>query len=271
MIKNCKYIYLLIVLCLSCSKPGQIALEQVDVPNIYDVVLIMGQSNTHHGLWIDESVDIYHPDVLQLGRSGSRDLQVLAAEEPLDHHTKNDKRIGFSNVFSNLYVDELLSKDKRLLLIPCGYAGSSLHENNWNEGDELFEDAIRRTHYVLENFPGSELKCVLWHQGESDVHNDDYQLMLDEMIVNFRSRIGKENLLFLMGGMVPQWVETSEKAQRIQEIILHTPSRISHTGYVSPTFPFVIEADEFDVIHFNAKGQRELGKRYFDKYKEMKD
>lgn len=40
------------------------------------------------------------------------------------------------------------------------------------------------------------------------------------------------------------------------------------TGYANPTVPFVIEKENknVDTIHYNANGQRELGKRNFEEY-----
>ena len=49
-------------------------------------------------------------------------------------------------------------------LVPCAWGGSELAR--WEEGGDLFEEAVRRTRASLRE--GDALGGMLWHQGESD-------------------------------------------------------------------------------------------------------
>jgi hypothetical protein len=93
------------------------------------------------------------------------------------------------------------------------------------------------------------------------------------MIVGFRKDItGNQDVLFILGGMVPYWVAQSSAAGVLQSIIANTPNRVMNTGYASPYYPFEIhkENDEFIAVHYNAKGQRTLGQRYFNVFDSLR-
>ena len=58
------------------------------------------------------------------------------------------------------------------------------------------------------------------------------------------------------------------KTTLIQEIIKTTPQRKQNVGYADPLNPFIIDKEDntIDDIHYDANGQRELGRRYFDQF-----
>jgi len=170
--------------------------------------------------------------------------------------------------FSKLYLEYFSDCRNRLLIVPCGYGGTGFIDNRWNEGDDLYEDAVSKVNYLLKSLPGSNLKVILWHQGEDDVDNPGYKDMLDSFINDFRQDLNNPEVPFILGGMVPYWVNIDSTRINQQEIIANTPERIFKTGYADPSVPYIIEKEdnEFDMIHYDAKGQRELGRRYFDAY-----
>ena len=233
----------------------------------FDIILIAGQSNTHSGLGLDKSIDTPHDSVYQLGRFGDNDLKLIGAIEPLDHHTKGDAKIGFGLTFAKELVNSKLSKNK-VLLVPCGYGGSSFRANQWNKGDYLYEDAVMRVNYLLKKNSNNRLLAVLWHQGESDVGQSNFQGNLDHFIEDIREDLGDKELPFILGGMVPYWVNKNQKRIDQQLILQNTRLRIKNVGYVDPNLPFVIEKNnnEVDEIHYDASGQRELGRRYYQEY-----
>lgn len=234
----------------------------------FDIVIIAGQSNTHYGM-VQENYQAptISEKVFQLGRK-QNDYEIIPAKQPLDHWTKAHGRVGFGLVFADYYVSNYLEKGHDLLLIPCGKSGSSFLHNDWNPGDELFEDMLKRSQYVLSQHPNSKLIAMLWHQGESDGSNEQYQDQLDEFISQFRKRQGTPDLPIILGGMLPSWIEENENLDTIQSIIKETPERHLHTGYADPNYPFVIEKtiDLEDQIHYDGEGLKELGKRYFLEY-----
>lgn len=259
---------LLVNIFLSCRKDE----VRSDTSIAYDIILVMGQSNTHYGKGLDSILDVSAENIFQLGRF-ENDYNVIQAKEPLDHHTKKENRIGFALTFAKLYAEVYLEDGREVLIIPCGKSGSGFHNNKWNKGDTLYEDAIDRTNYILKQFPKSELKVVLWHQGEDDVNKENYQTNLDSFIVNLRSDLKNDSVLFILGGMVPYWVDQLDARKLVQDIISATPNRIAATAYANPYLPIAIEADtnDPDFIHYTAAGQREMGARYFLEYVKLRD
>jgi len=256
---------LLILLCLpllfsSCSKEDDEIIEKG-----YDIILIIGQSNTNSGIGYDNNLDASDIRIKQLGRYYDRDLKVILAEDPLDHHTIEDEKIGFGLVFAKEYLK--YNSEREVLLIPCGYGGTGFIDNRWNKGDDLYNDAVDRVKYIINTFPESNLKVILWHQGEKDavLVNNDYQLLLDQFIDNIRKDLNSDSVPFILGGMVPYWVGLDSNRLYFQNIISQTPFRVHNTGYADPTIPFLIvkEDNNLDTIHYDATGQREMGRRYF--------
>ena len=258
-----------LILCLlflhSCSEFK----SKKNEPTNY-VVLIIGQSNTHAGIGYDLELDKKVKDIKQLGRFGNDNMKNIDATEPLHHHTATETKIGFGLTFSKL-LKKYLKTEKNIILVPCGFGGTGFAKNNWNKGDKLYSDAINRVKYVMENHQGSELTATLWHQGENDVGSLSYENDLDNFINDIRNDLNAFDVPFILGGMVPFWVDKFDERIKQQEIISNTVNRHNLVGYANPELPFRIEKEDnlFDEIHFDATGQRELGKRYFNEYLQL--
>jgi hypothetical protein len=239
----------------------------------YDVILVAGQSNTHYGYQLNKAIDTVSSRVYALNRFDGLDYRIAPAKPALDFWTRANDRVGFVTNFSNLYVNDILKNSKRrVLIIPCGYSGSSI--TYWTKNQNLYNDAIKRVNYVLQNVPGSKLVAILWHQGEANVGWNDYQKTLDKMIADMRSDIDQKNIQevpFILGGMVPYWVNLASNRRTQQEIIKTTPSRVQNTGFADSEFPTIISKpnNNFDDIHFDAAGQREMGVRYYKEFLKM--
>ncbi|APD06339.1 hypothetical protein UJ101_00802 [Flavobacteriaceae bacterium UJ101] len=239
----------------------------------FDIILLMGQSNTHYGAYKDKTIDTVHSKVYQLKRYDNFNYSIQPITTYLDNWTRDQNKISFSTTFANLYTNKYLKSNRRTLIIPCGWAGTSIN-GYWRKGDRLYEDAIKRVNYVLDIFPGSILVATLWHQGEADVGNRNYQTQLDTMIQNFRNDLNIDyasTVPFILGGMVPFWVDQQPLRQQQNNIIKDTPNRVPNTGYADPRSPCVIQKTNnyVDDIHFDAKGQREMGRRYFNIFETM--
>ena len=252
------------LITLSCS-PNKVSSEKNEPTNY--IVLIVGQSNTHYGIGYDFELDKSVENIKQLGRFGNDNMKIIDAKEPLHHHTSGENKIGFGLTFSKLLKNYLNTK-KNIILVPCGFGGTGFAKNNWNKGDELYSDAVIRVKHIVENYQDSELTAILWHQGESDVGSMSYENDLDNFINDIRNDLNAFDVPFILGGMVPFWVDKNEERIKQQEIISNTVKRHNLIGYADPELPFRIEKEDnfFDQIHFDAVGQRELGKRYFNEY-----
>jgi len=257
-------------LVISCKKES----ETFDLTTgpFYDIVLVIGQSNTHQGIGFDSILDKPDENIKQLGRFNENNFKIILAREPLDHISKLTNQIGFALTFAKAYTSEYLKTGHQVLIIPGGRGSTGFDNHYWNKGDTLYNDAVNRTNHVLNHFH-SRLVAILWHQGEDDVYNINYQANLDSMIINIRKDIIGNNIKvpFILGGMVPYWVKQDSNRMLTNNIIENTVNRIETTGYANPCLPFLIEKEDNDYIsiHFDAQGQREMGRRYFKVYKHL--
>lgn len=262
---------------LSCEK--ETSYRVLNDARSFDIILIAGQSNTDSGTGLDLATDTTGPNILQLGRFGDNNWNVIEAVEPLDNHDKNPVKIGFSLTFANQYVSNGLLKEGRyLLLVPCGYGGTGFKDRRWNKGNDLYNDAMNRVNYVLRGNADNKVVAILWHQGEQDVDwmtDIEYQKALDKMVGNMRNDIisNGDSIPFILGGMVPFWIAQETIRADRQKVLIATPNRIDFCGYADPTQPFVLSKsnDWDDMIHYNAIQQRELGKRYFKVFLEVEN
>ena len=266
-IKFSFYTVIVLLFCNSCKDSTTISCYDVELNNP-KVILVVGQSNTHAGLGIDPILDKPEDGIYQLGRFENNHC-IIHATEPLDHHTKSEGRIGFALTFAKL-LKQQQQNQRDILIVPCGSGGTGFMDNRWNKGNNLYDDAINRMNAVKEKYPDGEVVAILWHQGETDVFlgNQNYQDDLDTFIGNLRNDLGDDSIPFVLGGMVPYWVEQAADRQQQQQLIKETTDRLGAIGYADPTVPTVIEKTDntFDEIHFDAGGQRELGQRYFQQF-----
>lgn len=271
-----RYLYLFITLFFVNVLVAQQNVDPcLDASEGYDVILVAGQSNTHYGYPLDVQLDTVHAKVYAIHRQSGMDYRIDKAKPALDFWTKSTDRNSFSITFSNLYATQILkNSNRKVLIIPAGYSGSSIA--NWKKGGNLYTDAIERVNYVLDNIHGSRVVAILWHHGEANVGWAPYQETLDTMIADMRSDIHQQNIQevpFILGGMVPYWVSRNASREVQQAIIKDTPNRVNNTRYADPAFPTVIDKpnNAFDEIHFDAAGQREMGKRYYNAFVEFKE
>jgi len=267
-------ILILLLLFVSCTREesGEQAAKRTE----YDIFPVIGQSNAYNGLGLDYSLDVTDPRIQQLGRFDSNNYKIIAARDPLEHHTLANGRNGFAMTFAMNYLQYFWEGNRPVLLIPAAKDGSSFYSKEWNKGDTLYNDVVRRVKYVLEKYPGSKVRAFLWHQGESDVYwGRDYAQLLDRMITNMRRDIAGtagDSIPFILGGLVPYWVSQRNDRKITDSVIKETPARVARTGYASTREPFVISKPDntVDNVHFDAAGQRILGQRYFEVYRKFR-
>lgn len=266
--KDSLILILFLFIFLSCdNEPYTGNIELLDPEQSFNVILIAGQSNTHAGIGFNSNLDSPISEIKQLGRFGEDNMRLIEAKEPLQHHTAENNKIGFGLTYAKLLF-EYLNEDKKIIIIPCGYGATGFQNNRWNKGDDLYEDAVKRVKNILSYNSENKLISILWHQGESDVSNSNYQNNLDNFITNIRNDLEAENIPFILGGMVPFWVNQNSSRINQQMIISSSINRHDYVGYANPELPFIIQREDntFEQIHFDANGQRELGKRYFQEF-----
>lgn len=276
-----KPVYLAFIACLMavhfCNCSGSASNKQSEEKKVvvadstYDVFLVAGQSNAYYGTGYDSLLDKPSAGIYQLGRNES-DMKIIAAKEPLHHFNPKPERIGFSLTFAKEYQKYINGK-RDILIVPCAMDNSGFEGDGWNKGNYLYNTTLDRVNYVMTHYPKSKFVAVLWAQGEKDVNYKGYQSALDTFIVLLRREIvgADKNTPFIMGGMVPFWTEKNKARIHQKEILEDTKNRLPNIGYVDPYKPFKIgKPDNMkDTIHYDAAGQREMGKRYFEEFKKL--
>lgn len=111
--------------------------------------------------------------------------------------------------------------------------------------------------------------AATWNQGEQDgadaTPRATYEAELDKLISTFRTRIGSQ-VPFVIGGMVPEWVEESGTASRadIRKALLDTPRRVERTAYADG----IRNAGgalglNTDLVHYTREGIKRLGRAMY--------
>jgi hypothetical protein len=254
------------------AKPG-IPVQRPEQP--YLIVPILGQSNAYGmGAGLDPTgLDRPHPQVHQWAMSGPSKGTVVAGVEPLFHEVPG-KGVGFGVTFGKHLADET---GRAVLLIPGARGDTAFSPKNgytWDAENtttrtNLYRKAISAIAAAIAEYPGSTIAAVLWHQGESDVPlmaASVYQRKLDRLIDDIRARYG-EDLPFLLGQMVPEEMEQSHKDySAIDAVHADTPNRRPRTAFINGPVGYVNGGED---RHYNAAGQRELGRRMWGAYREM--
>lgn len=223
------------------------------------VFAIGGQSNSTSRAPFDNGAD-WPLGVRQVGRAAGPetshpdDVQVPAAR-PLDHDTQPQSGgMGFVLQFALDYLND--NPGTELVLVPCGYGGSSFSANQWNPGDPLYQDLVDRTNTLLAAQPSYELGGILWHQGESDAGLSEaaYATALDAALSGFRQDIldADDTTPIILGQMADIVSSAGPRAA-----IADTPNRLYHTAVVDTA-----GLATFDAYHFTAASYRTMGSGY---------
>jgi hypothetical protein len=242
----------------------------------YLVVPVLGQSNAHGaGLGLrPDAEDGAHPLVHQWACSGRSRGKIVAGVDPLFHETPS-KGVGFAVSFARNMAEHT---GRAVLLVPAARGDTSFAPKNghtWDPADtgtrvNHYRRALTQIDAALAAAPGSAVRAILWHQGESDVPKmkaDEYAVKLDSVIDGLRERYGTD-VPVLVGQMVPEEIETGHpNYPAIDAVHADTPNRRAFVAYVEgPRGSYNAEDEK---IHYNAAGARELGVRMWQALLEL--
>lgn len=173
----------------------------------------------------------------------------------------NHSGVGPSASFADEYAKYF---NEEIGLIPCADGGTKLEQ--WMPGEILFDHAVMQTKLALRT---SELAGILWHQGETDsIFKSDAETYKDrftEMITALIKEIGVQAPVIIggLGDFVKDY-NAHIYADDVTEA-LRTAAKEQGFGFVS-TEGLPCQSDG---IHFTPASYRELGKRYFEEYKNV--
>ncbi|MEO1493042.1 MAG: sialate O-acetylesterase [Pseudomonadota bacterium] len=221
------------------------------------VFAMLGQSNMIGRSNFDGGPN--HPDgVQQWGRTGAAGGTLIPATIPLDHVDPGPTHMGLDISFAEAVLAE--RPGTCVIFVPGAEGGTGFQTGHWRPGDVRYDDAVQRVNDAMAALPGAHLAGILWHQGESDVGNAAYQSDLDALVVGLRQDItaAGPTTPFVVGGLVPGWVQLDSARQAVQAVLEGTPTRVPHTGFASTAAITGAGTD----IHFTAADLRALGTQY---------
>ena len=149
-------------------------------------------------------------------------------------------------------------------LIPCADGGTALDE--WMPGQLLYDHAVMQTKLALRT---SQLKAILWHQGESDCLCDEtvaaYREKFLRMITQLRKDLGAENVPLILGELPQQMGANWKTGGREQQLntVLHQLAKEVPCCAIASSVGLSMKTDG---AHFDSPACREFGKRYFEQY-----
>ncbi len=237
--------------------------------------LLVGQSNMK-GRGLIDLEPVVDPRV-KFFHLGERNWFV--AREPLhalgtpDNVVRNDNSgTGPGTSFAHSVIGK--SGDARIGLIPAAEGGVPIRR--YAPGERFYVRSLEMVAQAKELAPPkSELRAILWLQGESDARNAEqvaaYEAQLLDLIDRYRRDLGDPELPFI-ACTIGSFIAEGSRAERfpysesINEILLRLPEKREHTACIDARD---ITGHVGDALHYNAEAQVEIGRRFAKAYLEM--
>lgn len=152
-------------------------------------------------------------------------------------------------------------------LIPCADGGTKLAE--WMPGEILFDHAVMQAKLAQRT---SEIKGIIWHQGESDASDKDlvetYAERFIIMITEMKRQLDIENVPVIFGE-AGYFLDPGhfKYAKLLNEKLREIADKNDLIGGASAEGL----TDLGDRLHFDSCSSRIFGERYFKEYKRIKD
>ena len=256
------FILLFLIFCVSCSENNTMKNENKTEPdqNIW-VFFMAGQSNMAGRGTIEAQDLVTNNQILTINSESNW----IVAREPLHfYESASGLDCGMS------FAQELLKHvpdSITIIMMPCAVGGSSVLQ--WLNDEE------HRDVKLLSNFrekvqlskQKGTIKGILWHQGEANANAFDlpfYKEVLLSLFSKFRASVENDKLPIIMGeiGRFAKPQEKAEYFEAINQIIRTAAAENDNLYFISSEG---LE-DRGDHLHFNSEAQRELGKRYAQKW-----
>ncbi len=150
-------------------------------------------------------------------------------------------------------------------LIPCADGGTTISE--WAPGGLLYDNAVMTARLALRT---SELKGILWHQGESDSDRredaEQYAGRIARFFQSLLRDLGLSNripiLIGELGHYLGAYTGGCDYFETVNRALRDFAGGWEQCGFVSAEGL----TSNPDFLHFSAVSQREFGRRYFNAY-----
>jgi len=223
----------------------------------FHLYILAGQSNMAGRGKVEQQDMQVHPRVYVLNQGDEWE----PAKDPLHFDKPGIVGTGPGLAFGKAMAG--YKKRVRIGLIPCAAGGSPI--SSWTKGgyheqtkSHPYDDAVKRARAAMQS---GVLKGIIWHQGESDSKPEKiqvYRAKLEKLIVDFRRNLDDEKLPFVVAKLGDFYVERNPDAESINRILENMPDTVENTACVDISGL----SHKGDVLHFDTKSSRELGRRY---------
>lgn len=229
------------------------------------LVLLTGQSNMAGRGFVTPEDKVPHPRVLMQNKAG----EWVPAVDPV-HYDKSMAGVGPARTFANLLAESDPSITVGLIPTACG--GSPIAA--WAPGQEWkqtqshpYDDAIARAKKAMKD---GTLKVILFHQGEADCGEANSRLYHDRLLklmTSLRTELNAPEVPIVIGQLsrFPGAKPWSEGKKRVDAAHRAMGKELPKVGF-APSDGLTQNPDN---IHFDAKSQKEFGKRYFEAYRKL--
>ncbi len=220
------------------------------------VFILAGQSNMAGRGAVESEDTITDPRIKTIDKNGN----IILAKEPLHFYEPTMAGLDCGLSFAKALIGNC-PDDVSILLIPAAVGGSNIRQ--W------LGDSVHRSVKLLGNFKAKAalakqygtIKGILWHQGEGDANEKGmpvYKENMQKLFAIFRADAGKKKLPIVLGELGAFNLNAAKQFKQINQIIGEYVSADKNTAVIS-TSDLNHKGDN---LHFNAAGQREMGKRY---------
>ncbi len=225
------------------------------------VFIMAGQSNMAGRGFVEPQDTLTNNRIYSINQAGD----LVLAKEPLHFYEPNLTGLDCGRSFALALLGKI-PDDVSILMIPTAVGGSAISQ--WLN-DETYRNVTLLSNFKEKVTLGKSfgtVKGVLWHQGESDSNPKDiphYQDRLQTLFSVFRSIIGNPTLP-IIAGELGSYSENKIGWQQINDAMHKCVEKDPFAASIST----MDLKHKGDLIHFDSKGQREMGKRFAMAYQQ---
>ncbi|MFY7863970.1 sialate O-acetylesterase [Roseateles sp.] len=299
--KNAFFRALVLPLSLLLAACGSTPQNTPRAPGGYDVVLLAGQSNMAGRGAIPSPLDEDgQPDPSIMMWDPVRGI--VPAKDPIIHTELGNKptAVGMGLTFAKAYLADAKRRgepERKVLLVGAAWGGTGFSEDvpqfhhRWVAtddpaiGGDLYRAAVQRANAAIQaaqaQDSSSRFRGILWHQGESDANKagsanyaQQHKALMNALRMNISGAVGTP---LVVGEMTPCFMvhcnAPSGKAgpdayrRQVFDYIHDIAAQVPNSAWVSSEG--LASNGPKDEIHFNTASQRELGRRYAQKFSEL--
>lgn len=224
------------------------------------VFVMAGQSNMAGRGKVEPQDTVPHPRILSINKNGD----LILAKSPLHFYEPDmaglDCGLSLGNELLKHVPDHI-----SILMLPTAVGGSAISQ--W------INDSTFRNVTLLSNFKEKveigkkygTIKGILWHQGETDASSTEtiqiYDQQLDKLFTLFRAEVENMELPIILGEL-GSFSKNDANWQSINQKIQTYHERDPHSYLIKTSDLF----HKGDYVHFDAEGQRKMGKRFAESF-----